>query len=88
MTRPQGVDGGDGLQMCKVAANIMNKQSQTADKGGTPARELGVGLKTHHKKITLLQMLCRVSDLDWFFAVMIQAKENGNEVWYVIPIFY
>jgi hypothetical protein len=25
--------GGDGLQVWKVAANILNKQSQTADKG-------------------------------------------------------
>jgi hypothetical protein len=26
MVCPQVVDGGDGLQMCRVAVNIMNKQ--------------------------------------------------------------
>jgi len=33
MVRPWVADGGDGLQMWRVAANILNKQSRTADKG-------------------------------------------------------
>jgi hypothetical protein len=33
IVRPQVADGGDGLQVCRVAANILNKQSRTADKG-------------------------------------------------------
>jgi hypothetical protein len=33
MAHPQ--DGGDGLQIWRVAANILNKQSRTADKGGS-----------------------------------------------------
>jgi hypothetical protein len=33
MARLQVADGGDGLQIWKVAANILNKQSRTADKG-------------------------------------------------------
>jgi hypothetical protein len=33
MARPHVADGGDGLQIWKVAANILNKQSRTADKG-------------------------------------------------------
>jgi hypothetical protein len=37
MARPQVADGGDGLQIWRVAANILNKQSRTADKGGPPA---------------------------------------------------
>jgi hypothetical protein len=32
MARPQVADGGDSLQVWRVAANILNKQSQTADK--------------------------------------------------------
>jgi hypothetical protein len=32
MARPQGVEGGDGLQIWRVAANILNKHSRTADK--------------------------------------------------------
>jgi hypothetical protein len=33
MARPQVADGGNGLQIWRVAANILNKQSRTADKG-------------------------------------------------------
>jgi hypothetical protein len=41
MARPQVADGGDGLQIWRVAANILNKQSQTVDKGWSS--NLGVG---------------------------------------------
>jgi hypothetical protein len=41
MARPQVADGGDGLQVWKVAANTLNKQSRTADKGWSSS--LGVG---------------------------------------------
>jgi hypothetical protein len=33
MACPQVADGGDGLQVWRVAANILNKQSQKADNG-------------------------------------------------------
>jgi hypothetical protein len=33
MVRSQAVDGRDGLQMWKAVANILNKQSRTADDG-------------------------------------------------------
>jgi hypothetical protein len=33
MARPQFADGGDSLQIWRVAANILNKQSRTADRG-------------------------------------------------------
>jgi hypothetical protein len=33
MARPQVEDGGDGLQISRVAANMLNKQFRTADKG-------------------------------------------------------
>jgi hypothetical protein len=33
MARPQVADGGDALQLWMVVANILNKQSRTADKG-------------------------------------------------------
>jgi hypothetical protein len=41
MVHPQVADGGDGLQIWKVAVNILNKQSRTADKGWSSS--LGVG---------------------------------------------
>jgi hypothetical protein len=43
MARPQVADGGDDLQIWRVAANILNKQSRTADKGWSSS--LGVGHK-------------------------------------------
>jgi hypothetical protein len=33
MARPQVADGVDGLQIWRVAANILNKKSRTADRG-------------------------------------------------------
>jgi hypothetical protein len=35
MTRPRVADGGDGLQIWRVAENILNKQSRISDKGWT-----------------------------------------------------
>jgi hypothetical protein len=37
MVRPRVADRGDGLQIWRVAANIFNKQSRTADRGGPTA---------------------------------------------------
>jgi hypothetical protein len=33
MTCPQFADGGDSQQIWRVAANLLNKQSRTADNG-------------------------------------------------------
>jgi hypothetical protein len=41
MACPQVADGGDALQLWREAANILNKQSRTADKGWSSS--LGVG---------------------------------------------
>jgi hypothetical protein len=68
MVRPQVADGEDGLQVWRVAANILNKQSRTADKGSSSS--LGVGLEASNsslqKKIFSCEMLPRVSELDGF----------------------
>jgi hypothetical protein len=40
MARPRVADRGDGLQIWKVAANMLNKQSRTADSGWS---SVGVG---------------------------------------------
>jgi hypothetical protein len=41
MSHPAVANGGDGLQVWRVAANILNKQSRTSDKGWSSS--LGVG---------------------------------------------
>jgi hypothetical protein len=44
MARCQVADGGDGFQIWRVHANVLNKQSRTDDRGGPPAWGLGEGL--------------------------------------------
>jgi hypothetical protein len=45
MARPQVADGGDGLQLWRVVANILNKQSRTADMGWSSSLEVGRGAR-------------------------------------------
>jgi hypothetical protein len=74
MARPQVADG-DGLQMWRVAANILNKQSRTADKGSPPAWGLGVGLTIPpRKKLICYEISKRDSDLE-----VEGPCEHGNE---------
>jgi hypothetical protein len=53
MARPQVADGGDGLQMWMVTANIVNKQLRAA-KWWLPSLGLGAGLTTPHRTNKLL----------------------------------
>jgi len=41
MARPRVADGGDGLQMWKIVANILNKQSRTDGKGWSSSLAYG-----------------------------------------------
>jgi hypothetical protein len=41
--RPQVADGGNGLQIWRVAANILHKQSRTAEKGWFSSLGFGRG---------------------------------------------
>jgi hypothetical protein len=43
MGRPQVADGAHALQVCGEAANILNKQSPTADKGWSSNLRVGHG---------------------------------------------
>jgi hypothetical protein len=49
MTRPQVADGEESLHICRVGANILNKQSRTADKG-FPSWAFGGGLTISYCK--------------------------------------
>jgi hypothetical protein len=56
MARPRVADGGDILHIWTVVANMLNRQSQRADKGGPPAWAgwgwrgmLNEGLTTPHR---------------------------------------
>jgi hypothetical protein len=41
MVHPQVMDGGDDLQIWRIGANILDKQSQTADKGWSSSLRVG-----------------------------------------------
>jgi hypothetical protein len=66
MARPQVADGGDGLQIWRVAANILNKQSQEIDKGWSSS--LGVVRGANNSspyKISLLRNVKKGLGLRW-----------------------
>ena len=68
----------------RVAANILNRQWQTADKVcGPPAWGLGEVLTTHHRKnVSCYEMFTqKASDLDWLLGTCILNKKlslNGR----------
>jgi hypothetical protein len=56
MARTQVADRGDALQIWRVAVNILNKQSRTADEGWPSSLRVGRGLTTPTvKKIYVLR---------------------------------
>jgi len=40
---PRAADGGDGLQIWRIAVNVLNKQLRTADKGDSSSFGVGRG---------------------------------------------
>jgi hypothetical protein len=54
MARPQVADGGNTLQVWRVAANILNKRRGQPTRGGPRAWGLGVGLTTPRRKNKLV----------------------------------
>jgi len=65
MALPQVADGGEGLQVWRVVANIFNKQSLTADKRWSSSLGVGRGATTpHRKKVICCEMFQSASDLD------------------------
>jgi hypothetical protein len=59
MARPRVADGGYGLQMWRVARNILTEQSRTADKG--PFSSLGVGRGANNSSVYNTSLLRNVT---------------------------
>jgi len=54
-------------QIWRVAANILNKQSRTAERGGSPARGLGEVRITHRLNVSCYEMFTqKASNLDCY----------------------
>jgi hypothetical protein len=65
MARPQDADGGNALQVWRVAANILNKQSRTADKGWSSSLGIGRGANNSSpQKISSLRQFSRKIKMD------------------------
>jgi hypothetical protein len=74
MARPQVADGGEGLQIWRVAANILNKHSRTTNKGWPFSLGVGRGANNNprvKKKRNVLQNVkmdlreIGFGDVDW-----------------------
>jgi hypothetical protein len=68
----QVADGGDGLQIWRVAADILNKQSQTEDRGWPSSLGVGRGGLTPPppvKPLIYYETYTRSSDQDRFFGM-------------------
>jgi hypothetical protein len=67
MAHSQIADG-DGLQIWRVTANVLNKHLQTADEGWSFSLGLAEGLTTHHrKKSACYEVSHKASELDRFW---------------------
>jgi hypothetical protein len=67
MARPQVADRADGLRMWRVAANILNKRSRTADRGWSSSLGAGRRLKTLTVKI-----------VDYVLRIIYKSLGNGS----------
>ena len=66
-----------GLRIWKTAANILNKQSRTGDKGWSPAWRFGEMLRApHHKNVRRCETFHKASDLDWSFCHDTSSAKN------------
>jgi hypothetical protein len=78
---PWFVDGGDSLHIWRVDANLLNKQSWTANKGSSYGLEVGCGAtnlpqrerrrerERETEEEVCYRILHRSSDLDEFFGI-------------------
>jgi hypothetical protein len=65
MERPRVVDGGDGFQIWKVAANILNKQSRTVNKEWSTSLWVGWWTRSSTLKKTQLVTKCYIGLQTW-----------------------
>jgi len=83
MERPRVADGGDGLQIWRVAANILNKQSRTAEKSWSSSLGVGRGAnKSLHGNEPSVYM-GDVEFLDWMCDYWLLKRDSAIWDWLV-----
>jgi hypothetical protein len=78
MARPPVADGGEGLQIRRVAANILNKQSRTADRGWSYSSCVGQGRTTAQYEPACYEMLHRALLRRDFVAALMNVRAPCN----------
>jgi predicted NUDIX family NTP pyrophosphohydrolase len=94
MARPQVADGGDGLQIWGVSANILNKQSRTAEMEWPSNLGVGRGYNNSSpQKIRLLRKITRslrpgqipwindLSERKWISDLVLGMSEGFTRNW-------
>jgi hypothetical protein len=66
--RPRVADGGEGLRIWRVAANILNKQSRTADTEWSSS--FGGERRANRPLPACYRILHKASELDGFFGTI------------------
>jgi hypothetical protein len=61
MAHSQVLDRGDSLQICRVAANILNKQFQTANRGCISNLKAWVGGRANNPTTVKIQLVTKCS---------------------------
>jgi hypothetical protein len=82
MARPEDADGGDGLQIGKTAANLLNKQSRTADSRWPPSLRVQLGITTPPptlKTLSCYESLHWASVQNGYFGTT-EGPENGYDL--------
>ena len=64
---PQVADGGDGIQIWRVTANVLNKQLRTTNKGWSSSVGFVEGQTSHAKTLIIYKMYQKASDLEGSF---------------------
>jgi hypothetical protein len=77
MARLQVADGGDGLQLWRVAANILNKQSLTADKGSSSSLLRNVRKGLGLRRIVWINELRERRKIRWAWLVARMREERN-----------
>jgi hypothetical protein len=81
MANPLDADGGDGLQIWRVDADILNKLSRAADKEWSSQHGVGRGTNNSspQKKSFSYEMLHRALDFGGFFGYLTQDRDQWRD---------